>query len=188
MAIACIAMKSGDIPGPKPKVRAVLYAVRDIPAGTLLTNPEELFRPGLPIDGNKPVNGIKDYHELKGKVLTRKLLKGEACTASQLLALPRGRQPLTLTLDVSSRNCGAVVTPGGNWDVIGTVHLVNGPRSQIVGQDLLLLATEPPDDGVIPSLRATFAVTAEEGKKLLQSQGTDTLHPVACPCDGSSGR
>jgi Flp pilus assembly protein CpaB len=182
MAGACLAPGSSEDSVTRPEVRALLYAVRDIPAGTLLTNPEALFKPRSPAEGMEPQEGIRDYRQLKSKVLTSMVPRGRACTPGQLLALPRGTRPLTVELHVGGLN-GGFITTNSRCDVVCTIRTEDGPRSHLVAHGLLLLAIEPIADGLGLSYRGTFAVMAEEAKMLKQARTAGDLCPVLCASD-----
>jgi Flp pilus assembly protein CpaB len=191
--ICLMASASGAINQETPpsvlRTSSALCAVRDIPAGTVVTNPEELFQPsGREIEGKKPGEVIREHAQLRGKVLTRSLRKGQACTSSDLIVLARGLQPLTLRLKMPGRNGGGFVTTGSRLDIICTRQTAHGRRSEIAVENVLLLAMDPEDNGTCLEFHATLAVTAEQGNKLLRAQTSGDLGPLLHPDEETPGQ
>jgi hypothetical protein len=127
------------------------------------------------------VEGIADYKDLKGKVLTRTLHKGQPCSPKDLLALPPGTQPLTVWMRIADRNILFFLMPDTRMDVICKVQTDKGapPQYRMFLEDLLVLALDPADDGKSHQFHFTFAVTAEQRKSLLEALATRDLLLVA---------
>jgi Flp pilus assembly protein CpaB len=191
--ICLVASASGFInletPTPVLRMNSALFAVKDIPAGTVVTNPEELFqRSGREIEGKKPGETIREYAQLRGKVLTRSLQKGWPCTSGDLIVLAPGLQPLTVLLKIKARNLGGFVRTNSRWDIICTVQTAHGRRSEIVLENVLLLAMDPADNGLLLEFHALLAVTAEQQSKLLEAQASGDLCPVYHPSEETPGQ
>jgi len=164
----------------EPRIK-VLVAKKKIKNLTMLNKPDELFiEKELPAEA-VPKKAVKSFEELKDKRLNKTLTEESLVTTDDLINkdlaglaanLPPGMRATALKVNPESLS-GGFVLPGTRVDVVSTTSDGGEPISQIILQDMLVLAVdqqsnfEPTEKGTtMLGNTVTLAVTTDEALRL----------------------
>lgn len=135
-----------------PKV-AVLVAQKNLDLGMTVKNPQELFHEKLFTQGEEPKNGIRNYDEIKGRILRRALRQGDWVSMEDFLSdkdpgmggwLPQGYRAVGLRVNIESIAGGFASLPHSRVDIISTVRRGDdrSSYSQVLLENVLVLAAD----------------------------------------------
>ena len=177
MTSRLLAERKDEAPQEVEKVK-VLVARKNVPQGTYLKEPSDWFVEKEFTLGEEPKKAVRNFDELKEKVLSKPLSAEQWVVADDLLrkedsfnySIPKGMRALTIRVSVDTV-VGGFVQPNSRVDVINTVGGDNNSYSQTILQNMLVLAIDTinkrdPEKVAIVSSNVTLAVTPEEAATL----------------------
>jgi pilus assembly protein CpaB len=177
MTSRLLAERKDEAPQEVEKVK-ILVARKNVPQGTYLKEPSDWFVEKEFTLGEEPKKAVRNFDELKEKVLSKPLSAEQWVVADDLLrkedsfnySIPKGMRALTIRVSVDTV-VGGFVQPNSRVDVINTVGGDNNSYSQTILQNMLVLAIDTinkrdPEKVAIVSSNVTLAVTPEEAATL----------------------
>jgi pilus assembly protein CpaB len=133
---------------PATETVTILVARKDIPWGTLLKEPEKVFKEVRYVKGDEPKNAVTNFEQLKGKRTLRALAEDQPVKTKDLgdaaaeVALPKGMRAVAIKVGPQGAGAGFVL-PGSRVDVIQTVHRgEDKAESKTILQNVLVLAID----------------------------------------------
>lgn len=158
----------------------ILVARKNLPLGTLLKNPEELFEEKPFIKGQEPKKAIKSFEQLKDKRLNKALAAEQFVSLEDLMdksmdglgaVMPKGMRAygIKVTADGTS---GGFVLPNSRVDVVWVQRKGdNDSSAKIILQNVLVLAVDtlnvrPEDKQAHIASTVTLAVTPTQAERL----------------------
>jgi pilus assembly protein CpaB len=177
MTSRLLAERKEESPQEVEKVK-VLVAKKSVPQGTYFKEPSDWFIEKEFTLGEEPKKAVRNFDELKDKVLSKPLSAEQWVLADDLLrkedsfnySIPKGMRALTIRVSVDTV-VGGFVQPNSRVDVINTVGGDKDGYSQTILQNMLVLAIDTinkrdPEKVAIVSSNVTLAVTPEEASTL----------------------
>jgi pilus assembly protein CpaB len=174
--------------GQKPEETVqVLVASKEIPQGTLVSDPDQYFKEKTFIRGQEPKNYVSKKEELKDRIVVKALPEDQFCTEQDLL--PKDRQITVPTTDGKPPNdknrmvavavrvtpfsfVGGNIGPGNHVDVVYFENLPNGKHQvRTILFDITVLAVDnlsqlPEGAQGHNANTVTLAVTPAEAERL----------------------
>jgi pilus assembly protein CpaB len=158
---------------------SVLVAKQDIPINTLIKDPNALFVLKEFAKGQEPKKAIQDPDKIKDRKLNKSLSEEQFVTAEDLIdpnqssldtRVPKGMRAIGLKVSPDSI-AGGFVLPFSRVDVVSTVKTGERSYSQIILQNMLVLAADTkidPEEGKQSMIATTITLAArpEEAQKL----------------------
>jgi Flp pilus assembly protein CpaB len=165
----------------------ILVAARDLPLGTLIKEPETLFKVKRFFKTERPKSAITDYDQLRGKHLGVSLAEDQFCRESDLtvggipsLLLEKGMRAFSIKLSREDALAGFLL-PNMHVDVISVVQQGGGDTSaKVILSDIRVLAvdTQMAKPGGQEIHTVTLSVKPEEAEKLAMSFDSSKLRLV----------
>ncbi len=166
----------------------VLVAKKNLDMGQPLKNPKEIFTKKAFILGEEPKNAIKEYDELKERVLKRSLREGDFVSKGDLLdrdqvgisaRLPKGMRAIGLRVNMEAIAGGFASLPHSRVDIISTFRRGDDKNSfsQVLLQNVLVLAadTNPHRDENNRAMPASVVTVALKPEDVLKVKTADTI-------------
>jgi pilus assembly protein CpaB len=173
----------------------VLVARQNIPMGTLLKEPEQLFEEKQFTKGEEPKRAIRAFEELKDHRLSKPLSAEQFVTPDDVTDksqdqfsgnLPKGMRAVSLKVNVDTIVAGFVL-PHSHVDIVSVVKRNNEEQfSKIILQNVLVLAVDtldrrPDDKQAVVSSTVTVMVTPGQAEKLSLATELGTLRLILRP-------
>jgi pilus assembly protein CpaB len=195
MTSRLLAERTTESPQEVEKVK-ILVARKSVPQGTYIKEPTDWFVEKEFTLGEEPKKAVRNFDELKDKVLSKPLSAEQWVVGDDLLrkedsfnySIPKGMRALTIRVSVDTV-VGGFVQPNSRVDVINTVKGGDvGGYTQTILQNMLVLAIDTinkrdPEKVAIVSSNVTLAVTPEEGQVLSLAQQMGELRLSLRPQD-----
>jgi Flp pilus assembly protein CpaB len=183
LAQVLLAFGPGAAPEPPLETVTVLVARRYIPAGTVIQEPEKLFKRVRYARGDEPPNAVGRYELLNGTVLARTLAEDQPVKEKDVsLAAPTARPALRpgMRVVVVPVDAGAeLAVPQAKADVALVPRRgdPSGRTPETVFRAVTVLAVDrsAPRDGVARPPLVTFLVTPEQARDLIAAQNQGVL-------------
>lgn len=176
---------------PEEEKVTVLVARKDMPTGTSVMNPTDMFGPKEFTAGQEPKGAIATYDQLKGRVLKQALREGDHIRPEDLMndkdawmsyLLPKGYRAIGLRVNIEDIAGGFASLPLSRVDIISTIRRGNDKDSysQTLLQNVLVLAADQTihadtNKGAMPATTVTVALTPEEAQKVTLARQMGTL-------------
>jgi Flp pilus assembly protein CpaB len=162
----------------------VLVAKAEIPVGTLVREPQQLFKIVRYVKGDEPKNAVKDLGRLKNKYLQRSLAEDQPVKETDIadkppVAVRAGYRAFAVAVDLEKAAGGRVV-PGSRVDVL-FIDAENKKEAiakpLLANRIVLALHSVPKADGkpASPSAVVTLEVTPIKVEKLAKARHTGIL-------------
>jgi Flp pilus assembly protein CpaB len=164
----------------------VLVAVEDIPAGTVIVEPDRHFvvRPFLP--ESVPPGSLSDPQQVRNWIAIHPIRPGTPCTPEQFRQgwpeIPANRHAITVPVAAAGQAC-ELMLPGSRVDILRPATGVPSASFQVVLRDILVVAVNSGTiwgEAVAPDgpRQLTLALTSEEMDRLDQARSTTPLTVV----------
>jgi len=155
----------------------VLIARQDIATGTVIEDPEALFKTvAWTGEGPPPPSAIRDPKGLKGRVVIRKIDRDSILVIRDLGGtLPKGTKPVTLKM-VWHEDIGHI-DDNSHVDAILTTQVKGKTETTAVVDDLIVLAwdIEKKKGPIIDFLIVTIAAAPDQAAKIADAQKKGSL-------------
>lgn len=176
---------------PEEEKVTLLVARKDMPTGTSVMNPTDMFVPKEFTVGQEPKGAITTFDQLKGRVLKQALREGDHIRPEDLMndkdawmsyLLPKGYRAIGLRVNIEDIAGGFASLPLSRVDIISTIRRGNDKDSysQTLLQNVLVLAADQTihadtNKGAMPATTVTVALTPEEAQKVTLARQMGTL-------------
>jgi pilus assembly protein CpaB len=173
----------------------VLRAKAQVPAFKVIKEPEKYFDV-IEVDEGTYKKALGDLNDVKGQrfknvlneeaVVLKDDLLGTDFQSLQLL-MEKGQRAIALRVSAESSAAGFVL-PGSRVDIVSTVQRGSEPTSQIIMQDVLVLAVDgnfikSSENTHMLGTTVTLAVTPEDGQRLALASSMGELRLTLRPLD-----
>jgi pilus assembly protein CpaB len=167
----------------------VLVAKKNIPLGTLIKDPEQMFEEKPFIKGEEPKKAMKDLAALKDKRLNKALSAEQFVSVEDLMEkgmdglgaqMAKGMRAYGIKVTADSTG-GGFVLPNSRVDVVWVLRKGDtDSAAKIILQNVLVLAVDtlsarPDDKQAHVASTVTLAVTPEQAEKLSLAEQLGTL-------------
>jgi pilus assembly protein CpaB len=155
----------------------VLVAIQDIQPGTVIREPQKMFKTKPFLKDQEPKNAVKpqDLNMLKGKLVVRPLRADAFCTLADLgdkfgLEVSKGMRAIAVQV-TSEKVAGGFVLPNSRVDIVLTSRESGTPKADTILQNMRVLAVDQmsrtPDgrDSMMPTT-VTLEMTPDDMLKL----------------------
>jgi Flp pilus assembly protein CpaB len=165
------------LPPPAPatvELVEVVVARKDIPVGTFVQDPDELFKVVRYVKGDEPGFIVPERHLLKTRLVTRQIAEGQPIQAKDFAVefdgIPAEHRLVSIRIDPV--DAGMAVSAGMRVDVIGRAKLNGEYKSGIILEDILVVEMRKIEGGAAEKgqLAATLAVMPEQAVRLVAAE------------------
>jgi pilus assembly protein CpaB len=174
----------------------VLVAKQKITAGTKIKDPQKFFVEKEFTKGTEPKKAITSFDQLKDKTLNKTINAEVHVTPDDLMSkdqdslaedIPPGMRAVTITVR-NDTNVAGFILPRSRVDVVSTTRTENGPLSQTILQDVLVLAVDTVknrenDKNAIASSTCTLQVKPDDAERLALATSLGELRLILRPAD-----
>ncbi len=172
---------------PEEEKIKILVARRILSVGERISKPEELFEIKEVTKENEPPDAIKDFEQLKDKIMKQTRNRGDHVSANNLydgggLEIPEGHQAAGVRVNLETSASGLASLPGSRVNLILSVRgqELKSHRTIVLLENVLVLAadTRVTREGEIaaPSQVVTFAL---EPKDVLRVTGAKDMGTIS---------
>lgn len=172
-------------PAEEEKVK-ILVAKRVLSVGERIVKPEELFEIKEVTKENEPPDAIKEFDQLKGKVMKQTRNAGDHVSSNNLydgggLEIPEGHQASGVRVNLETSASGLASLPGSRVNLILSVRGqdLKSHRTIVLLENVLVLAadTRVTREGEIaaPSQVVTFALKEEDVLRVTGAKEMGTI-------------
>lgn len=159
-----------------------VWAARtDIPAGTVIDDPDRFFRSEYQASGMEPANAVTSRNQLRHKQLLRPMTANQTATLGDVgpsvLGLKPGMRAIAIAVPDST---GGFIVPGSHVDVLVARKQPDAKaEAKILLEDLLVLAINQ----LLPlpkpaDITVTLGVTPAQAETIVEARTDGTLHLV----------
>ncbi len=166
----------------------VVVAKQKIPLGTIIKDPEKYFVWKSYVKGEEPKKAITNMDQVKDRRMNKPLAEEQFVTAEDLMnpkdsgiemLLPQGMRAIALKVNAASV-VGGFVLPNSHIDVVSTVRSGDDSFTQIILQNMLVLATDmtserDPEKKAVMSSTVTVAAKPEDAQRLRMAESIGEL-------------
>ncbi|MBI2807612.1 MAG: Flp pilus assembly protein CpaB [Planctomycetes bacterium] len=164
-------------PAEEEKVE-ILVAKRNLRVGEPLLKPQEMFEKKAVAKENEPPDAIKNFDDLKGKIMKQSRNKGDHILPANLrnanegLDIPEGHFAMGMRVNLEGSAHGFATLPQSRVNIIQTMRGPNPKASisRILLENVLVLAADlkfnPDGELASPAQVVTFALKGEEVLKV----------------------
>lgn len=171
---------------PEEEKVEILVATKNLSVGQRLTKPEELFEKKQVTKDLEPPDAIKDFEQLKGKIMKQSRNKGDHVTAGNLrgnegLDIPEGHFAMGLRVNLEGSASGFASLPQSRVNIIQTVRAqeTDASYAHVLLENVLVLAADlkynPDGELAAQAQVVTFALTSDEVLKVSLAKETGIL-------------
>jgi pilus assembly protein CpaB len=178
--------QQNNTPAAETETVKVLVARSKVVMGTRIKEPEKLFVEKEFVKGTEPKKAFTSYDQLKDKVLNKTIGTEVHVTPDDIMKkedqdlsfdLPKGTRAMAIRATVDT-SAGGFLLPRSHVDIIAKTTTDQGPRAQILLQDMLVLSVDmAPDreDGkrAMALSYVTLQVTPEQAEILTLASGSE---------------
>jgi pilus assembly protein CpaB len=176
----------------------ILVAKKNLSVGQRLAKPEELFDQKEVTRENEPPDAIREYDQLRNKLVKQPRNRGEHVTAANLLGdneslkIPDGYKAFGMRVNLETTAAGFATLPQSRVNLIWTTRGqdINTSEAKLLLESVLVLAADMKlnRDGELasPAQVVTFALTDEEILKVSLAKENGTLSLALRNLDDSS--
>lgn len=161
----------------EPERVKILIAKRALSVGERIRNPEELFEFKEVTKENEPPDAVKEFDQLKNKIMKQSRNKGEHVTPNNIndkdgLDIPEGHQAVGVPVNLATTAHGLATLPGSRVDLILTIAAQEAAQSsaRVLLENVLVLAadgrTNREGEIIAPAQVVTFALKDDEALKV----------------------
>jgi Flp pilus assembly protein CpaB len=158
---------------PEDEKVEILVAKKPLSVGERMINPEDFFERKAVVKADEPPDAIKDFDQIKGKVMRSSRNRGDHITAANLLDknrldIPEGTQAVGLPVNLMTTLHGLATLPGSRVDVILTVRHndINNTFAKTIVRNVLVLAADgrvtPEGEIIAPASVVTVALNNKD--------------------------
>jgi pilus assembly protein CpaB len=170
---------------------SVLVAKQNLNMGLLLKDPEKYFEEKQFTKGEEPKRAIKDFEELKGRLLNKPLSAEQFVTAEDLNdkggeglsgLMQKGKRAVAIKVNADT-SVGGFVLPHNRVDIVSVTRKGDDLHSRIILQNILVLAVDqtsqrPEDKQATLSSTVTVEVTPAQAEKLSLASDLGSLRLI----------
>jgi pilus assembly protein CpaB len=178
--------QQSNTPQAETETVKVLVARSKVVMGTRIKEPEKFFVEKEFVKGTEPKKAFTSYDQLKDKVLNKTIGAEVHVTPDDIMKkedqdlsfdLPKGTRAMAIRATVDT-SAGGFLLPRSHVDIIAKTTTDQGPRAQILLQDMLVLSVDmAPDreDGkrAMSLSYVTLQVTPEQAEILTLASGSE---------------
>jgi pilus assembly protein CpaB len=174
----------------------ILVAKKNLPMGTLIKVPEDLFEEKPFTKGEEPKRALRNFEQLKDRRLNKSLNAEQFVSTEDLMdknndglgsQMAKGMRAYGVKVNAESAT-GGFVLPNSRVDVVWVLRNAhnNETGSKIILQNVLVLAVDtihqrPDDKSAIVGNTVTLCVTPEQAEKLTLAQELGQLKLILRP-------
>lgn len=167
--------------GPPMATVPVVVAAVDLPADTVLDQPEKqlLLKPFLA--ETAPPGAFSNLEALRGKVIRRAIDRGAPVLSRDATTPTVQLEPGMRAFSIRTMLAGGFITPGSRVDVLGTVAEPNdGGKSptKVVAQNVLVLAVDVERQNAGKTVLVSVAIPADAVAAVTQAEKLGPLQVV----------
>jgi len=163
-------------PDEQEKIK-ILVARRVLSVGERITKPEELFEIKEVTKENEPPDAIKEFEQVKGKVMKQTRNRGDHISASNLydgggLEIPEGHMASGVRVNLETSASGLATLPGSRVNLILTMRAQDVKQTKVIVllENVLVLAADTrvtrEGDIAAPSQVVTFAMKPKDVSRI----------------------
>jgi Flp pilus assembly protein CpaB len=159
----------------------VWVARADIPAGTVIDDPDLYFRPQYYASGTEPPAAITARQQLRNKQVVRPLAANQVVTGDYLMPPITGLKPgMRLVAIVVPDSADGFLLPGSHVDVLAVRKSSEGrAEAKVLVEDLLVLAINQTLPLPKPAdITILLAATPVQAQMIIEARAAGTLHVV----------